>query len=134
MADLVEDSFKHPTLSNVRLTATCLLALSGFLRSDELISLRPCDIKISSNMMAVTIRHSKTDQLRQWDEVLIARTSTRTCPVTMLERYMELADIAPSKGRGEVEAIREARLQHPARVIQKEVGGDGLSSRTVRIT
>ena len=96
LADLVEDSFKHPTLSNVHLTAACLLAFSGFLRSDELISLRPCDIKISSNMMTVTIRHSKTDQLRKGDEVLIARTSTCTCPVTMLERYMELADIAPS--------------------------------------
>ena len=35
LADLVEDSFKHPTLSNVRLTAACLLAFSGFLRSDE---------------------------------------------------------------------------------------------------
>ena len=90
LTDLVEDSYKHPTISNVHLAA------AGFLRSDELISLRPCDIKISADMMAVTIRHSKMDQLRQGDEVLIARTSTRTCPVTMLECYMELADIAPS--------------------------------------
>ena len=96
LVDLVEDSFKHPTLSNLCLAAAYMLAFSGFFRADELISLRPCDIKVSADMMAVTIRHSKTDQLRQGDEVLIARTSSRTCPVTMLECHMELAGIAPS--------------------------------------
>ena len=38
--------------------------------------------------MTVKIPKSKGDQLRQGDEVLIARTGSRTCPVAMLERYM----------------------------------------------
>ena len=96
LADLVEDCCNHPTLSNVRLAVACLLAFSGFLRCDELISLRPCDIKIGPNMMTVIIRSSKTDQLRQGDEFVIAHTSTRTCPVAILERYMGLAGINPS--------------------------------------
>ena len=96
LADLVEDCCRYPTLSNVRLAAACLLAFAGFLRCDELINLRPCDIKIGPNMMTVTIRSSKTDQLRQGNELVIARTSTRMCPVAMLERYMGLAGIDPS--------------------------------------
>lgn len=125
LADLVEDCSRHPTLSNVHFAAACLLAFAGFLRCDELISLQPCDTKIGPNMMTVTIRSSKTDRLRQGDELVIAHTSSRTCPVAMLERYMGLAGIDPSSdlflfraitrmssGRGEVKVIRTARLQH----------------------
>ena len=38
-------------------------------------------------MMAIRIIRSKTDQLRQGDSVVVARTGTSTCPVAMLERY-----------------------------------------------
>ena len=86
----------HPTLSNVRLAAACLLAFAGFLRCDELISLRPCDIKIGPDMMTVIIHSSKTDQLQQGDELVVACTSTHMWPVAMLERYMGLAGVNPS--------------------------------------
>ena len=36
---LVADTNKHPTLSNVTLTAACLLAFSGFLRFNELVNI-----------------------------------------------------------------------------------------------
>ena len=93
LSEIVKDAESHPCLSNIRLAAVCLLAFSGFLRFDELIQLRPSDITITDEMMAVKIRRSKTDQLRQGDEVLIARTPNSTCPVAMLERYMRIADI-----------------------------------------
>ena len=38
--------------------------------------------------MTIKIRYSKTDQWRQGDKVLVARTANRTCPVAMSERYM----------------------------------------------
>ena len=38
--------------------------------------------------MRIHIVRSKTDQLRQGDEVVVARTNSATCPVAMLERYM----------------------------------------------
>ena len=38
--------------------------------------------------MAVHIKHSKTDQMRQGDKVVIARTATGMCPVAMLEAYI----------------------------------------------
>ena len=44
-----------------------------------------CQSKIQSN---------KTDIYRQGNQVVIARTFTKTCPVAMLELYIKLADIA----------------------------------------
>ena len=41
--------------------------------------------------MTVKIQCSKTDQLKQGDEILIARTANSTCLVSMLERYMRMA-------------------------------------------
>ena len=43
--------------------------------------------------MIIQITHSKTDQLRHGDEVSIARTKNRTCPVAMLEHYLQVAKI-----------------------------------------
>ena len=41
---IVDDAVRNPTLSNIRLASACLLAYAGFLRVDELIKLRSCDI------------------------------------------------------------------------------------------
>ena len=86
---IVKDAERSGTLGDLRLATACLLGFSGFLRFSELINLRPCDFKISDEMMTIKIRHSKTDQWRQGDEVLVARTANRTCPVAMIEHYMK---------------------------------------------
>ena len=96
LADMVQDTNKQPSLSNLRLTSFSLLAFAGFLRFDEAIHIRACDVEILEDMVKVLLPRSKTDQFRQGQEVLIARTNTITCPVTMLERYMATAEIAPS--------------------------------------
>ena len=93
LAKLVEDTNKNSTLANIRLATACLIAYAGFLRFDELVPLRPCDIEINASMAKIHIRQSKTDQLRRGDEVLLARTGNLTCPVAMLERYMDKADM-----------------------------------------
>ena len=76
----------------VRLATVCLLAFSSFLCCDELLQLRQRDIKFEKEMMTVKIQSSKTDQLRQGDEVLIARTPSSMCPVSMMERYVHEDD------------------------------------------
>jgi len=48
-------------LVDLRLAMTCLLGFLGFLRFDELINLRPCDIVVEAEMMTIKITHSKTD-------------------------------------------------------------------------
>ena len=44
-------------------------------------------------MVKNRIPRSKTDQLHKGDEVVIARSQDRTCPVRMLERYIMTAKI-----------------------------------------
>lgn len=85
-----------PKLSEIRLAASVLLAFAAFLRFDELAKLRCCDIKFTESAMSVHIVSSKTDQYRQGDTVLVARTGNATCPVAMLESYVAAAGISLS--------------------------------------
>ena len=90
---LVASMSPSPTLVEVRLAAICLLAFSAFLRFDEIVKIRCCDLDFQPQHMVVIIRSSKTDQYRQGDQVLIARSGTSTCPVAMLEQYVCIAAI-----------------------------------------
>ena len=82
--DIVADATKHPSLANIRLATACLLAFSGFLRFDELIHIRPCDLTIDAVMAKIHILRSKTDQFRQGNEVVVSRSGASTCPVGMV--------------------------------------------------
>ena len=72
-------------------------------------SVRPCDFKISQEMMKIKILQSKTDQLRQGDELVIARTGNLTCPVAMLERYMNRTGMSLDDQRYLFALFREQR-------------------------
>ena len=88
LEDMVEDAKKNRSLADLRLTTACLLSYAGFLWFNELVNTRLCDITIDKEKMVLYIPHSKTDQLRKGDELVIARTQNRTCPVAMLESYL----------------------------------------------
>ena len=45
--------------------------------------------------MTISIPKSKTDQLRKRDEVIVATTSSKLCPVSILQKYMAFAGIRP---------------------------------------
>ena len=96
LATLVDSLGQSPTLSDVRLASSCLLAFAAFLRFDELAKLRCCDVKISEASMAVHITSSKTDQYRQGDSVVVTRTGTKTCPVAMMEKYYAMGSLSHS--------------------------------------
>ena len=91
---IVQDFEGSGTLTDLRLATACLLGFSGFLRFSGSINLRPCDIKIAEEMITIKIRHSKIDQWRQGDEVLVARTANKACPVAMLERYKQVTGMS----------------------------------------
>ena len=84
---------KINSLANIRLATVCLLAFAGFLRYDELANIRCCDLQLSPRCVTIKIPKSKTDQLRQGNEVLVARTGSDTCPVAMLEQYLKRGHI-----------------------------------------
>lgn len=60
-----------------------ILAVSGFLRSSEL-----CE-----GYITISIEKSKTDQLREGRSVVIAESSSITCPCSLLKLYMHKAQI-----------------------------------------
>ena len=93
---MVKNFHANPTLANMRITTFSLLAFAGFLRFDEAIRVRACDVKLSPSMATVSIPSSKTDPYRQGNEVLMARTHSLTCPVSMLEGYMARIEIEPT--------------------------------------
>ena len=93
LSGLVTSLGEAPSLTDVHLVAACLLAFSEFLRYDEIAKLRCCDVTFTPQSMSIHIVSSRTDQFRQRDRVLVARTGSLTCPVAMLERYYSLAAI-----------------------------------------
>ena len=60
---MVQDAKEHSTLSDVRLTTACFLAFAGFLRFNELVNIRPCNLTFSDCMVRLYLPRSKTDQL-----------------------------------------------------------------------
>ena len=80
-------------LYHVRTLTMCLIGYAGFLRFSEIVNLRMCDIKFFPDHVLLFIVKSKTDVYKGGSEVFIARTFTSTCPVSMLEKYLSLANI-----------------------------------------
>ena len=78
--------------------AACLLGFAAFLRYDELSKLRCEDLTFIPAYMQVKIRSSKTDQYRQGDTILVARTGKSTCPVNMVECYMTKGELVGKSG------------------------------------
>ena len=86
---IVQDARDSESLTDIRLATACQLSYAGFLRFNELVRLRPVDIKTEEAMMSMHIVQSKTDQLRKGDEIVVAKTKSPTCPVAMLEYYLK---------------------------------------------
>ena len=88
---MVEAAGAEPPLGEVRLLAVYLLAFAGFLRCDEIVRLNCSDISFTEEGMQIHIQSSKTDQFRQGDALVIARTGTPTCPVAMMKYLVDCA-------------------------------------------
>ncbi|XP_076080334.1 uncharacterized protein LOC143051258 [Mytilus galloprovincialis] len=75
----------------------CLISHAGFLRFSEMVNLKRSDLNFTDIHVSLLIQKSKTDHYREGTQVLIAKTDTQTCPVSMLEKYLLLSNIdAPS--------------------------------------
>ena len=69
------------------------LGFAGFLRFNEIVQLRCCDIEFKSGYVVLQIKRSKTDVYRAGKEVLIAKGSTSACSVDMLNRYLKCSGL-----------------------------------------
>ena len=69
------------------------MSYAAFLRFDELVHIRAVDVKFNEEFMSISIPKSKTDQLHKGDEVVVAKMSSKLCPVSILQKYMTYAGI-----------------------------------------
>ena len=76
---------------------TCLLGFSGFLRIDELLSIKIKHLRINESHLEILVPKSKTDQHREGNIVYISRVSSECCPVKFLEKYLQIAKTEISK-------------------------------------
>ena len=85
LEQMVSDAKQSGTLADMWLTTARLVAFAGFFRFSEI---QTGDISLRRDAIIIKLLHSKTDQLRRGDEVIIARSGRGTCPVTYLENYL----------------------------------------------
>ena len=82
------------SLYDIRSVLICLLAFAAFLRFDELAKLVRSDVEIDSEKLQLFIESSKTDIYRDGAWVLVAVTGKVTCPVNMMNRYLDKAQLS----------------------------------------
>ena len=80
------------SLLNIRVVTICLISFAGFLWFGEMANLKEADIQIFPDHLELFIESSKTDQYRDGAWIIIARSGQSTCPVRMLERYIQLGN------------------------------------------
>ena len=66
-------------------------------------------VSVNGEMMSIRIRHSKNDQLRQGDEVVVTRTWSQTYPVAVFERYLQRVGMTVSDSRSLFWAIQKTK-------------------------
>ena len=96
--EVLKEIVEGADLSNVlELRNVCLYVLSyaGFFRSEEVLNIRMSNIRFYEGFMIIKVDKSKTDQLRQGDEVVIAQSEGNVCPVFLLKEYLKKLDISP---------------------------------------
>lgn len=83
---------------------TCYCHYAAFLHYDELVKLCCCDVKFSTDSMAVYVQSSKTDQYWQGDMVHVARTGSCIC---MMERYLKMSSLSQSSTLSFVQGTKQ---------------------------
>ena len=76
LRQMVQTSATCSSLAESRLLAICLLAFSAFLRIDEVLSIRCCDIRFEKDYMSIHLMSSKTDQYRQGTDTVVIHTGS----------------------------------------------------------
>ncbi|XP_072033364.1 uncharacterized protein [Amphiura filiformis] len=80
-------------LMNIRTVTMCLVAYSAFLRFDELSEIKLRHLNFTEKGVEICIPSSKTDVYRQGRSVAVSKLNTPTCPVKMLEVYLDLVQV-----------------------------------------
>ena len=96
--ELLKSIVGRANLSNgldLRNVCLYLLCFAGFVRFDDVSRIKRNQILFHTGYMSIKVEKSKNDQLRQRDEVLIAKGEGTACPVKILKEYLNRFNIDP---------------------------------------
>lgn len=80
-------------LMDLRTVVMCMMAYTGFLRFNELSSIRLGHVTFNDEGFKLIIPSSKTDKYHEGRAVVISSCEPGYCPVELLMKYVKLAEI-----------------------------------------
>ena len=81
-------------LYDIRSVLIGLLVFAAFLKFDELAKLVRSGVELHSEKLQLFIASSNTDKYRDGAQVVVAVSGKVTCPVNMMNRYLDQAQIS----------------------------------------
>jgi len=87
---LFKDSNNLMIVRNLGIIA---LSFAGILHFDKLSSLKCNVVTVHDQFLKLKIVHSKTDQYRQGNKVLISKGNTLACPISFFRHYVSLSKL-----------------------------------------
>ena len=80
-------------LMEARFIIVCLIGFAGFFRIDELLKVQIKHITFFSDHITIFLPEAKTDQQRDGENVHIAQTGTKYCPVKHIKDFLRKSGI-----------------------------------------
>ena len=84
---------EEASVKDLRIAAICSLGFAGFLRFNELSNIQPKHLAFCNGFVKIFVPGSKTDVYREGNYVYIAKLEGKYCPVAILRRYIEAANL-----------------------------------------
>ena len=81
------------SVKDLRIAAICSLGFAGFFRFNELSNIQPKHLEFCNGFVKAFVLESKTDVYREGNYVYIAKLEGKYCPVAILRRYIEAANL-----------------------------------------
>lgn len=81
------------SVKDLRIAAICSLGFAGFFRFKELSNIQPKHLAFCNGFVKIFVPESKTDVYREGNYVYIAKLKGKYCPVAILRRYIEAANL-----------------------------------------
>ena len=84
---------EEASLKDLRIAAISSLGFAGFFRFNELANIQPKHLTFCDGFVKIFVPRSKTDVYREGNYVYIAKLENKYCPVAILRRYIEAANL-----------------------------------------
>ena len=84
---------EEASVKDLRIAAICSSGFAGFLRFNELSNIQPKHLTFCNGFVKIFVPGSKTDVYREGNYVYIAKLEGKYCPVAILRRYIEAANL-----------------------------------------